>query len=183
MSEHIPEQSTPRVRRAPVIAVCGSGVENARLNALAEVVGELIARHGAVLVCGGLGGVMAAACRGAARAGGLTVGVLPQADPEAANPYVALAIATGMGQARNVALVQSADAVIAIGGEYGTLSEIALARKMGRPVVGLMTWDLGAPHLVAVASPEEAVEQALRLATAARDARRQAGNAAVAGES
>ncbi|MGB9631873.1 MAG: hypothetical protein ACPL8I_00960, partial [Chloroflexaceae bacterium] len=79
MSEQIPEQSTPRVRRALVIAVCGSGAENARLNALAEVVGELIARRGAVLVCGGLGGVMAAACRGAARAGGLTVGVLPQA--------------------------------------------------------------------------------------------------------
>ncbi len=183
MSEHNSEQSAPRVRRPPVIAVCGSGVEHVRLNALAETVGELIARHGAVLVCGGLGGVMAAACRGAARAGGLTVGILPQADPDAANAYVALAIATGMGQARNVVLVQSADAVIAIGGEYGTLSEIALARKMGRPVVGLMTWDLGPPHLVAVASPEEAVEQALRLAAEERNNRRQAGNGPVAYES
>ncbi|MCX7790975.1 MAG: TIGR00725 family protein [Chloroflexaceae bacterium] len=171
MSEHVSEPGTPRVHRAPVIAVCGSGVENERLNALAEHVGALIARRGAVLVCGGLGGVMAAACRGAARAGGLTVGVLPQADPDAANPYVSLAIATGMGQARNLVLVQSADAVIAIGGEYGTLSEIALARKMGRPVVGLLTWDLGPPHLLAVTSPEEAVDQALRLAAAVRKAR------------
>ncbi|MCS6880163.1 MAG: TIGR00725 family protein [Oscillochloridaceae bacterium] len=173
----------PRAPRAPVIAVCGSGVENERLNTLAEVVGELIARRGAVLVCGGLGGVMAAACRGAARAGGLTVGILPQADPDAANPYVTLAIATGMGQARNVVLVQSADAVIAIGGEYGTLSEIALARKMGRPVVGLMTWDLGASHLHTVAGPEEAVEHALRLAAEARDARRRPGSPSLAHES
>lgn len=147
-----------------MIAVCGSGVEDPRLNSLAERVGTLIAQRGAVLVCGGLGGVMNAACRGARQAGGLTVGIVPAADPATANPYVAVAIATGMGQARNVIIVQSADAVIAIGGEYGTLSEIALARKVGRPVVGLETWALGEPHLTAVATPEEAVELALRLA-------------------
>lgn len=164
MSEQSPEQRINPAGRAPVIAVCGSGAEDPRLNALAEAVGGLVARGGAVLVCGGLGGVMAAACRGAARAGGLTVGILPTASPAAANPDVAIAIATGMGHARNAVIVQTADAVIAVGGEYGTLSEIALARKAGRPVVGLESWPLGEPHLAAAASPEEAVTMALRLA-------------------
>lgn len=121
---------------------------------------------GAALVCGGLGGVMEAACRGAAAAGGLTVGLLPGSDRAAANPDVALAIPTGMGHARNVLIVQTADVVIAIGGEYGTLSEIALARKCGRRVIGLTTWDLGndqngQPHVVPAATPAEAVALAL----------------------
>ncbi len=165
MREPSCEQTEPQSRRAPVIAVCGSGAEDAHLNALAEAVGALVARQGAVLVCGGLGGVMAAACRGAAAAGGLTVGILPTACPDDANTHVAIAIATGMGHARNVAIVQSADVVIAVGGEYGTLSEIALARKAGRPVVGLESWNLGEPHLVRASSPAEAVALALRLAT------------------
>jgi uncharacterized protein (TIGR00725 family) len=144
-----------------VIAVCGAGSCDAALAAQAEAVGREIALAGAALVCGGLGGVMAAACRGARAAGGVTIGILPGADTRAANPDVLIAIATGMGQARNVIIVQTADVVIAVGGEYGTLSEIALARKVGRAVIGLGSWDLGPPHIHAVATPAEAVAAAL----------------------
>lgn len=164
MSETESDQPPQPAARRPVIAVCGSGAEDPRLNALAEAVGALVASAGAVLICGGLGGVMAAACKGAAGAGGLTVGVLPAASPATANPHVGLAVATGIGHARNAVIVQSADAVIAIGGEYGTLSEIALARKVGRPVVGLQSWELGPGHMVPAATPAEAVALALRLA-------------------
>src|SRR6266508_4074503 len=150
----------------PIIAVCGAGHADAALAALAEATGRLIAEAGATLVCGGLGGVMAAACRGARAAGGMTVGILPGADTAAANPDVLVPIATGMGEARNTIIVRTAGAVIAIGGEYGTLSEIALARKIGKVVVGLGTWDLGRdtagrPHVLAAATPEQAVALAL----------------------
>jgi uncharacterized protein (TIGR00725 family) len=153
-------------RRQSIIAVCGAGRCDAAQAAEAEAVGRGIAQAGAALVCGGLGGVMAAACRGARLAGGLTIGILPGADPRAANPDVLISIATGMGHARNTIIVQTADAVIAIGGEYGTLSEIALARKVGRAVIGLGTWALGQdamgqPYLLAVQTPEEAVAAAL----------------------
>jgi uncharacterized protein (TIGR00725 family) len=109
---------------------------------------------------------MAAACRGARLAGGLTIGILPSADPRTANPDVLIPVAPGMGHARNMIIVQTADVVIAIGGEYGTLSEIALARKTGRTVIGLGMWALGQdasgqPHLLAVQTPEEAVAAAL----------------------
>ena len=121
------------------VAVIGSAHCSAQVAALAEKVGREIARCGAVLVCGGRGGVMAAACRGAKDEGGLTVGILPGVDRAQANPYVDVPIVTGLGEARNAIIVRSADAVIAISGGYGTLSEIGLARKMGRPVVGLET--------------------------------------------
>jgi uncharacterized protein (TIGR00725 family) len=152
-----------------IIAVCGAGACDPELEALAEDVGRALARSGAVLLCGGLGGVMEAACKGAREAGGLTVGVLPGADVGAANPHVVVPIATGMGEARNAIIVQTAGAVIAIGGEYGTLSEIALARKRGKLVVGLQTWELGAeaagqPRVVRARSPEEAVQLALSAA-------------------
>jgi hypothetical protein len=152
--------------RQPIIAVCGAGQCDTRLATAAEAVGRGIALAGAVLVCGGLGGVMAAACRGARAAGGLTIGILPGADTRAANPDVLIPIATGMGEARNVIIVRTADVVIAIGGEYGTLSEIALARKAGRAVVGLHTWALGQdeagqPRIVVADTPEEAVAAAL----------------------
>jgi hypothetical protein len=152
-----------------MIAVCGSAAEDARLNALAEEVGRRIALAGATLVCGGRTGVMAAACRGAAEAGGLTVGILPGSEPREANPYVQVAIATGAGHARNVMIVQSAAAVIAIGGEYGTLSEIAIARKCGRRVIGLESWDLGndadgMPRVTPAQTPAEAVALALHAA-------------------
>jgi uncharacterized protein (TIGR00725 family) len=124
------------------IAVVGAGDCESAVALVAEEVGHHLARSGAVLICGGLGGVMEAACRGARAENGLTVGVLPGSDRSRANPYVEVAIATGIGEARNAIIVRTADAVIAIAGEYGTLSEIALALKMGKPVIGLQTWEL-----------------------------------------
>ena len=151
------------------VAVVGDGHCSAEVGALAEAVGRELAQRGAVLVCGGLGGVMEAACRGAKAAGGLTVGILPGTSRRAANRYVDIPIVTGLGEARNVLVVQSAQAVIAVHGEYGTLSEIAHALKLGIPVVGLRTWELakeGRPRqtIVPALTPQEAVEQALSLA-------------------
>ncbi len=138
---------------------------------MAEEVGQRIARRGAVLVCGGRGGVMEAACRGAKAEGGTTVGILPGGDRSEANAYVDIPIATGLGEARNAIVVRTADAVIAVSGGYGTLSEIGLALKMGRPVVGLGTWELCQDGLMAdglfrAGTPAQAVEQALALAGA-----------------
>jgi len=148
------------------IAVVGGGVPQADADELAAGVGGELARRGAVLVCGGLGGVMEAACRGAKEAGGMTVGILPGTDRSEANRFVDVAIPTGMGEARNALVVRSADALVAIGGEFGTLSEIALALKAGKRVVGLGTWELakgGRPvqAIVPAASPADAVERAL----------------------
>lgn len=148
------------------IAVCGPGEADARLLALAGAVGFGLAQAGAIVVCGGLGGVMEAVARGARRGGGLTVGVLPSADATTANAAIMLPIATGLGEARNVVLINSADAVIAIGGGWGTLSEIALARRAGFCVIGLESWQpSGAVSLVeAVDVPEEAVARAVAAA-------------------
>lgn len=153
-------------RRKPIIAVCGAGQCDGSIAALAELVGRGVAAAGATLVCGGLGGVMAAACRGARAANGITVGILPGTDASEANPDVLVPIATGLGEARNAIIVSTADVVIAIGGAYGTLSEIALARKLGRLVIGLRSWNLGRtesgePHMLTVNSPEAAVAAAL----------------------
>lgn len=135
---------------------------------LAEEVGRRLARAGAALICGGLGGVMEAACRGAHAAGGRTIGILPGSERTEANPFVDVAVVTGMGQARNVLIVLSADALIAIGGGLGTLSEIALALRHGKPVVGLRTWEAvrggRAAPVVSVQSADDAVREALRLA-------------------
>lgn len=144
------------------IAVIGAGDAAGELEGMAEQVGRLVAQGGAVLVCGGLGGVMAAACRGARAAGGTTVGILPGPDRSAANPWVGVAIPTGIGEARNALVVGAADAVVAVGGGYGTLSEIALALKAEKVVVGLSTWEI--PGVVATATPEEAVALALAAA-------------------
>jgi uncharacterized protein (TIGR00725 family) len=151
------------------IAVIGSAVCDKEVAVLAEAVGREIARRGAVLVCGGRGGVMEAACRGAKGAGGTTVGILPGTDRSQANPFVDVPIVTGLGEARNAVVVRTADVVIAVTGGYGTLSEIGLALKMGRPVVGLGTWDLyydGLPVEVVFRAndPVQAVGQALTLA-------------------
>jgi uncharacterized protein (TIGR00725 family) len=118
-----------------------------------------VAKHGAVLVCGGLGGTMEAACRGARQAGGLTVGILPGSDRSDANAYVDVALPTGLGEARNALVVGTADAVIAIGGGYGTLSEIGLALKAGKRVVGLDTWNI--EGVSPADGPEAAVAAAL----------------------
>jgi uncharacterized protein (TIGR00725 family) len=118
----------------------GPGEASAEQEEIAEEVGRLLARRGAVVVCGGLGGVMEAACRGARGEGGTALGILPGLDRGAANPHVSVAVASGLGEARNALVVRAADALIAVGGAYGTLSEIALALKTGKPVIGLGTW-------------------------------------------
>lgn len=126
----------------PIVAVVGGGLVETDVEAVAEEVGRLLAERGAIVLTGGLGGVMAAASRGAAKAGGTTVGVLPGDDRADANEWVGVAIATGMGEARNALVARAADAMIAVGGEFGTLSEIALALKLGRPVIGIDTWEM-----------------------------------------
>jgi uncharacterized protein (TIGR00725 family) len=124
------------------IAVIGGREADKALLKDAEEVGRLLAARGAVLVCGGLGGVMEAASRGMKSAGGLTVGILPQDHKRDANASIDVAIATGLGIGRNVIIARTADAVIAVGGEYGTLSEIAFALQLGKPVVGIGTWEI-----------------------------------------
>ncbi|MBI5956140.1 MAG: TIGR00725 family protein [Chloroflexi bacterium] len=155
------------------VAVVGEGRCTSENYSLAEAVGRLLARRGTAVVCGGLGGVMEAACKGARSAGGLTIGILPGVSAQEANPYVDVPIVTGLDQARNIIVVRSAQAVIAVGGLYGTLSEIAFALKLGIPVVGLGTWQIAKEgrriaDIVEVSTPEEAVETALRLAGAHR---------------
>ncbi len=141
------------------VAVVGAGDASGTLYEKAQEVGRLVAGRGGVVVCGGLFGVMEAAARGATEAGGAAIGILPDEDRGRANRYLSYSVATGMGQARNLAVVCSGDVVIALGGECGTLSEIGLALKVGRPVVALESWDVG-EHVVAAASPREAVEKA-----------------------
>ena len=153
----------------PVVAVCGPGNATAEEAALAEAVGVGLARAGATLVCGGLGGAMDAAARGAAAAGGLVIGILPGETRDGASAHLTVGLPTGLGEARNALVVRAADAVIAVAGEYGTLSEIGLALKLGRPVIGLGTWRLShdrrpdLPDPIERAdSPEEAVRLAIR---------------------
>jgi hypothetical protein len=152
----------------PIVAVIGGGRATAEEAAAAEAVGQALAEAGAVVVCGGRGGVMEAACRGAKVAGGLTIGILPGARRDEANPYVDVPIVTGLGTARNAVIAQTAQAVVAVGGSYGTLSEIALALVFGVPVVGLETWEVSrAGHppapIAYAATPAEAAAQALAL--------------------
>lgn len=158
------------------IAVVGAGEAGDDIQNLAEAVGREVGAGGAVLICGGLGGVMAAACRGAKDAGGVTVGVLPGDRREDANPWVDVAVPTGMGEMRNALVVRTADVVVAVHGEYGTLVEIAYALKAGTPVVGIRTWELATADgpvddIVVVADPVEAVSTAFRLGEEQRAAR------------
>ncbi len=151
------------------IAVIGGKQPSPQEAELAEEVGRKLAIKGATLVCGGLGGVMEAACQGAQSEGGVTIGILPGESRQAANPYVEIPIVTGIGYARNLAVVKSAQAVIAIGGSYGTLSEIAHARQGDIPVIGLNTWSLSRNNqqdnsIIPAQSPTEAVNKALELA-------------------
>ena len=141
------------------VAVVGSGTATGTHYERAREVGRLIAERNGIVVCGGLSGVMEAAARGATEAGGTSIGILPDEDRSRQNEQLSYSVATGVGQARNLAVVCSGDVVIAVGGEYGTLSEIALARKVGRRVVVLEGWDLG-EHVVVSSTPEEAVETA-----------------------
>jgi uncharacterized protein (TIGR00725 family) len=151
------------------IAVIGGDPAPDELLRVAEEVGTAVAERGAYLVCGGLGGVMEAACRGAKEAGGTTIGILPSADRAHANAYVDVALPTGMGETRNALIVRSADAVIAIGGEFGTLSEIGFGLKTGKPVVGISAWELSkqgrfSDAIVRADDARSAVGAALRLA-------------------
>lgn len=146
------------------IGVVGSGAATSRQAEVAEALGRALGRAGAIVVCGGRGGVMAAAARGCVEAGGWTVGILPGRNADEANRWIRIPIATGIGEARNVLVVRAAEAVVAVGGEWGTLSEIALARKIGR-AVGLLEAppgrNLGLPELPdADAAAEWALERA-----------------------
>jgi len=148
------------------IAVIGGSECSPQEAELAEEVGRELARQGAILVCGGLGGIMAAACKGASSEGGVTIGILPGGSRQAANPYVQIPIVTNLGEATNVVLVKSAEAVIAIGGGYGTLSEIGHALRNGIPVVGLNTWSLSRNDrsdnsIILAQDPAEAVKKAI----------------------
>jgi len=153
------------------IGVIGGNQCSKKEAKLAEEVGRQLARRGAILVCGGLGGIMKAVCKGASSAGGTTIGIIPGNDRQAANPYVQIPIVTGLGEARNVIVVKSVQAVIAVGGSYGTLSEISYALKNSIPVIGLNTWSLARngrqdKSIIAAQSPAEAVAKALDSVTA-----------------
>jgi uncharacterized protein (TIGR00725 family) len=146
------------------VAVIGPSEATPQQVLRAEAVGRALAERGAVVVCGGLGGVMEAASKGAASSGGTVLGILPGDDRRAANAHVTVVVATGMGEMRNALVVRAVDAVIAVGGAYGTLSEVALALRTGVPVVGLDTWDFD--DVVTAPDPDAAVELALALALA-----------------
>ena len=143
-----------------IVAVIGAGECDAATGEIAYEVGQRLARAGCVVVNGGLGGVMEAASRGAAQAGGMVVGILPGDRVEQANPHVTVPIATGLGDARNAVIANTADAFVAVGGSHGTLSEIAFALKRGKPVAGIGSWEVD-PQVRAVATPEEAVSHIL----------------------
>ena len=154
-----------------IIAVIGASEPTAEIAGLAAQVGEELARRGVMLVCGGLGGVMEAACRGAKSAGGTTIGIIPGSDPETANPWVDIPICTGLSHARNVIIVKTGSAAIAVGGGYGTLSEIGHALGDAVPVIGLRTWQI-ARHgdsvdrsIIVAADAEDAVDKAIEAAS------------------
>jgi uncharacterized protein (TIGR00725 family) len=144
-----------------IIGVIGAGRADASLTRIAEEVGRLIALKGARLICGGLGGVMEAASRGAKAADGLTIGILPHDSTEEANPYIDVPVATGFGEGRNIVIIRTADLIIAIGGEYGTLSEIAFALKLRKPVIGINTWEIRG--IIKADTPDAAVAKAFDL--------------------
>ncbi|HUJ09834.1 MAG TPA: TIGR00725 family protein [Verrucomicrobiae bacterium] len=155
------------MQRRPQIGVIGPATAAAETLTLAEEVGAEIGRQGAVLICGGLGGLMEAAARGAKRVGGLTIGILPGVRAHEANEFIDVPVVTGMGEGRNVLVVRSSNAVIAVAGSYGTLSEIALALKLEIPVVGLGTWRLrdpegNEPPIICASTPQQAVAQAFK---------------------
>jgi len=146
---------------ATIIGVIGSGLATGKVYAEAVDVGRLVAQGGAMVLTGGLGGVMEAACKGAKEAGGTTIGVLPGFDVQDANRFVDIPIVTGLNHARNIIIARTSHVLIAVGGEYGTLSEIAFALKLGKTVISLGSWDLG-DRIKKAGSPEEAVTMAFK---------------------
>lgn len=145
-----------------IIGVIGAANASEEEKRTSEEVGFLIARRDCFLLCGGMGGVMEAACRGAKSAGGTTIGILPGSEPSSANRFIDIPIVTGMGEARNVIVAKSSHCIIAIGGSFGTLSEISFALKSGIPVIGLDTWDVS-EEIIRCETPEEAVRTAFEL--------------------
>lgn len=143
-----------------LIAVIGDGLEDPVLNGLAEEAGELLAKEGFYIVNGGLGGVMRSSAKGCRKGGGTSIGLLPGLDPGEANEFIDIPVPTGLGEMRNLLIVRAAKAVIAIGGGYGTLSEIALALKLKKPVIGLKTWDISA-DIERAETPGQAVKLAV----------------------
>lgn len=144
-----------------IIGVIGGGAAGEEILLMAEETGRLIAKHGCFLICGGMSGVMEAAAKGAKEAGGTTIGILPHTDRHEANPYIDIPIATGFGEGRNLIIIRTADILIAIDGEYGTLSEIAFALKMKKPVIGIHTWDI--QGIINAGTPIEAVDIAVEI--------------------
>jgi len=144
-----------------LIGVIGGREVEEELIEIAYEVGREIARRGAIMVCGGLGGVMEAASRGVYEEGGIAVGILPSDRKEDANPYIKIPVATGLGIGRNVIIARTADALVAVGGGYGTLSEIAFALQLGKPVIGISTWDIRGIYFSSNA--KDSVEKALKL--------------------
>ena len=153
--------NTAKMDSTRLIGVIGAGVCDDSVYTLAHDVGYNIALSGAILVCGGLGGVMEAAAKGAKAAGGMTVGILPTETKDEANPYIDIPLATGLGHARNAIITRSCDVFIAIDGSYGTLSEIGLAKTMGKEVVGIKSWDI--EGIIKAESAKEAVDIAIGL--------------------
>lgn len=149
------------------IGVIGAGKCSKKLRDQAYAVGAAIAKQGAVLVCGGLKGVMEGAAHGAKDAGGITIGIIPGTERSEANPYCDIVIPTGIGEARNIMVVRASDAVISLHGKYGTISEMAFSLKLQRPLVSLIKWEI-LPEVITVADPIEAVKKAVKLAKDAR---------------
>ncbi len=142
------------------VGVIGAGKAKEELLRIAEEVGRLLAKEGFLVITGGLGGVMEAASKGAYLQGGLTIGILPTLRKEDANPYVKIPITTGMGEMRNALIVRASDVLIAIGGEYGTLSEIAFALKIGKKVIGIKTWNING--VIEAKNAQEAIDILLK---------------------
>jgi uncharacterized protein (TIGR00725 family) len=150
------------MNRTNTIAIIGARACDAQISKIAEQMGGMLAKSGYTIICGGLGGVMEAACKGAKANHGTTIGILPGDDPDEANPYVDIAIATGMGVSRNLIIIRSARAVIAISGGFGTLSELAFALQLAKPVIGLGTWEVSDDVIVAT-DPEDAIDKLKKL--------------------
>ncbi len=150
-------------QRKPIIAVIGASKCSKKLRDMAAVVGKYVAENDGILVCGGMGGIMEGAARGAKEAGGTTIGILPSTDRADANPFIDFAIPTGFGEARNILVVRTADAVVAFPGKFGTLSEMAFALQAHKPVISISAWKLG-DEIIQMDDPLEAAEKAMTLA-------------------
>jgi uncharacterized protein (TIGR00725 family) len=154
------ETDLPKLEKKVFFGVIGAGRTSQKIKTLAEEVGKEIAKIGGILVCGGLGGVMEGAAKGAKEAGGITIGILPGEDKTQVNPYIDYPIVTGFGEARNLVVIRTADVVIALPGKYGTLSELSFALKLGKPVVGISTWNIS-ERIKMVKKSKDAVKIAL----------------------